>query len=112
MGWLDDGCLYLSGRKGRMVTVADHNVFPEAIETLMEALPGISRAAVLAETDTARGQVLYAVAMGDPAQESAALAALRAALGPLKAPRRIVWRRDSPVTASGKTDFASLEKTG
>ena len=41
------GYLYLHGRKGRMVTVADQNVFPEEIEALMEALPGITRAAVL-----------------------------------------------------------------
>jgi long-chain acyl-CoA synthetase len=31
---------------GRMVTVADQNVFPEEIEALMETLPGVDRAAV------------------------------------------------------------------
>lgn len=108
MGWLEDGYLFLSGRKGRMVTVADQNVFPEAIEALMERLPGIIRAAVLPEADAARGHVLYAVAQGDPEEEAAVLAALRAELGPLKAPRRIVWRADWPVTASGKTDLAAL----
>ena len=29
-------------------------------------------------------------------------------LGPLKAPRRVVWRQDWPVMASGKTDLAAL----
>ncbi len=109
MGRLQDGVLYLNGRKGRMVTVADQNVFPEEIEALMETLPGIARAAVLACPDSARGHVLTAVALGDPAQEAAVLAALRATLGPLKAPRRIVWRADWPVTAAGKTDLAALE---
>jgi long-chain acyl-CoA synthetase len=108
MGWIKDGHLFLSGRKGRMVTVADQNVFPEVIEALMEGLPGITRAAVMAEHDAARGHVLYAIAQGDPSKEAAVLTALRAALGPLKAPRRIVWRADWPVTASGKTDFAAL----
>ncbi len=112
MGWIEDGRLFLSGRKGRMVTVADQNVFPEAIEALMEGLPGINRAAVLAEPDAARGQVLYAVAQGDPGTEGAVLQALRAALGPLKAPRRILWRADWPVTASGKTDLAALGAGG
>jgi len=110
MGRLEDGFLYLNGRKGRMVTVADQNVFPEEIEALMETLPGVERAAVLAVPDAARGHVLRAVAMGDPAQEAAVMAALRAALGPMKAPRSILWRADWPVTASGKTDLAALER--
>lgn len=108
MGRLDDGFLYLQGRKGRMVTVADQNVFPEEIEALMETLPGITRAAVLPEGDARRGAVLYAVAEGDPMQEAAILSQLRAVLGPLKAPRRILWRADWPVTAAGKTDFGRL----
>ena len=112
IGRMQDGFLYLHGRKGRMVTVADQNVFPEEIEALMETLPGVDRAAVLAVPDAARGHVLHAVAMGDPGAEAAILAALRAALGPLKAPRGITWRRDWPVTASGKTDLAALERGG
>jgi long-chain acyl-CoA synthetase len=110
MGRMQDGYLFLQGRKGRMVTVADQNVFPEEIEALMETLPGITRAAVLPVPDAARGHVLHAVCQGDAGQEAAVLAALRAALGPMKAPRRIVWRADWPVTASGKTDFAALER--
>jgi len=109
MGQVQDGYLYLQGRKGRMVTVADQNVFPEEIEALMLTLPGVTQAAVLAQPDAARGHVLQAVVMGDRGQEAAILAALRAALGPTKAPRWIVWRDDWPVTASGKTDFAALE---
>lgn len=108
MGRLEGGYLFLQGRRGRMVTVADQNVFPEEIEALMETLPGITRAAVLAVPDAARGHVLQAVAMGDPAREAAVLAALRAALGPMKAPRRILWWADWPMTSSGKTDFAAL----
>lgn len=108
MGRLEGGFIWLDGRKGRMVTVADQNVFPEAIEALMETLPGITRAAVLPEPDARRGTVLFAVAMGDPAAEAAVLAHLRHVLGPLKAPRRILWRDDWPETAAGKTDFAAL----
>ena len=110
MGRMADGFLHLSGRRGRMVTVADQNVFPEEIEALMEALPGVERAAVLTVPDPARGHVLRAVAKGDPAAEAAVMAALRAALGPMKAPREISWRQDWPVTASGKTDLAALER--
>ncbi len=112
MGRLENGFLYLDGRKGRMVTVADQNVFPEEIEVLMETLPGVERAAVLAMPDAARGHVLHAVAMGDPGAEASVMAALRATLGPMKAPRSIRWRADWPVTASGKTDLAALRGEG
>lgn len=108
MGRVEGGFLYLSGRRGRMVSVADQNVFPEEIEAMIEAMPGVARAAVLAEPDARRGHVLFAVLRGEPAREAEILAALRARLGPMKAPRRIVWRADWPELASGKTDFAAL----
>lgn len=112
MGRIEDGFLFIDGRRDRMVTVADQNVFPEAVEAAMEALPGITRAAVLARPDPARGHVLHAVAMGDPGAEAAVLAALRAEFGPMKAPRRILWRDDWPVLPSGKTDLRALEAGG
>jgi long-chain acyl-CoA synthetase len=107
-GYLEGGCLYLRGRAGRMVTVADQNVFPEEIETLMAGLPGVARAAVLPMPDPLRGAVLLAVVQGDRAREAAILAALRSALGPLKAPRALVWVEDWPVLPSGKTDLGAL----
>lgn len=109
MGWQDRaGNLFLAGRAGRMVTVADQNVFPEEIETFLATLPGITRCAVLPRPDLMRGHVLIAVCTGDPAQEDAILRAARARLGPLKAPRRLHWRSDWPVTASGKPDLTRL----
>lgn len=109
MGRMDHGYLHLHGRAGRMVTIADQNVFPEEIETLLAGLSGIRRVAVLPVPDPKRGRVLVAVAQGDPAQETTILHAARAALGPLKAPRAVIWVQDWPVLNSGKTDLAALE---
>ena len=39
------------------------------------------------------------------------LAALRQKLGPLKAPKSLIWREDWPMLASGKTDLKALEAT-
>lgn len=116
-GWLsvgeigkeEGGFLFLSGRAGRMVTVADHNVFPEEIEALMEGLRGVRRAAVLPVRDERRGVVLIAMVQGDHAAEPAILAELRARLGPLKAPKALFWQVDWPLLASGKTDLLALE---
>lgn len=102
------GWLVLAGRAGRMVTVAGENVFPEEIESFLMRQPGVRQAAVLPRPDARRGSVLVAVLAGDSAAETAILSALRAELGPVKAPRRVVWVKDWPLLASGKTDLAAL----
>ncbi len=109
MGQLQGDQLVLHGRAGRMVTVADQNVFPEAIETLIAGCPGIVQVAVLPVPDSRRGTVLVALVQGDPAQEGAILARLRAALGPLKAPKALIWQQEWPLLASGKTDLRALQ---
>lgn len=109
IGRLEAGCLYLKGRAGRMVTVADQNVFPEEIEALLEAHPAVSRAAVLPVPDPLRGQTLVAILQGDRRQEATLLTLLRERLGPTRAPKAVIWRDDWPVLASGKTDLKSLE---
>ena len=108
IGRLEGGFLHLDGRAGRMVTVADQNVFPEAIEALLEAMPGVSRAAVLPVPDARRGLVLVAMLMGDPGSEAGIMARLRTELGPLKAPKALIWQEDWPVLPSGKTDLKAL----
>ncbi len=109
MGRLDAGFLYIHGRAGRMVTVADQNVFPEEIEAFLQGIAGIVRAAVLARPDALRGVHLVAVIAGTAA-ESAVLAACRAQFGALKAPRAVHYVQDWPVLASGKTDLLTLER--
>ena len=91
-----------------MVTVADQNVFPEEIEQFMAGLPGVDRVAVVPRDDALRGVHLVAVVQGDAAQEAALLRALRERLGPLQAPKAVIWRLDWPVLPSGKTDLLRI----
>lgn len=109
MGCLRAGYLYLSGRAGRMVTVADQNVFPEEIEQFLLSLPGVTQGAVVPRPDALRGHHLVAILQGDATFEAAILRAVRGHFGPLKAPRSVIWRADWPVLASGKTDLRRLE---
>lgn len=109
MGRIENGFLFLHGRAGRMVTVADHNVFPEEIETFLQTLPGIHRAAVLPVADAKRGQVLVALVQGDREREAQIMVRLRAELGPLKAPKALIWQQDWPTLPSGKTDLRALQ---
>lgn len=116
-GWLSVGevgrleglYLYLQGRAGRMVTIADQNVFPEEIEGFLAATLGVRQAAVVPVADAQRGKVLVAFLQGDPLAEAGILAALRAELGPLKAPKRLIWLKEWPTLPSGKTNLAALE---
>lgn len=109
MGHMAESHLFLHGRAGRMVTVADHNVFPEQIEAQMMAMQGVAHAAVLPRSDGLRGVHLIAVCQGERACEGAILADLRAQMGPLRAPKAILWRADWPHLPSGKTDIALLQ---
>jgi len=108
MGWMERGELHLAGRAGRMVTVADQNVFPEEIEAFLAGLPGVGRVAVLPKPDLMRGHVLVAVMVGDAAQEEEILRAARGRLGALKAPKAVIWRADWPELASGKPDLTQI----
>ncbi len=109
MGWMEDGFLYLSGRAGRMVTVADQNVFPEEIEAFVMGLPGVERVAVLPRPDALRGAHLVAVVQG-AAEDAVILRACRTALGALKAPKAVYRLADWPMLGSGKTDLAAVER--
>ncbi|WP_415233665.1 AMP-binding protein [Pseudorhodobacter sp.] len=109
VGRIEAGQLVLLGRIDRMVTVAGQNAYPEAMELFLLTLPGLMRAAVVPRADGLRGHVLEAVLMG-VGDETQILAALRARFGALVAPRRVRWRQDWPVLASGKTDLAALAR--
>jgi long-chain acyl-CoA synthetase len=110
VGQIKDGYLHLRGRAGRMVTVADQNVFPEEIEGFLAAMPGVRQAAVLPVADAQRGAVLVAFLCGDRTEDGVILAAMRGKLGPLLSPKRLIWLEDWPALPSGKTDLAALER--
>ncbi|MCA1288409.1 AMP-binding protein [Salipiger bermudensis] len=104
------GVLTVAGRRSRMVTVADQNVFPEDIEALLLADPEVAHCAVLPRPDPRRGVQLVAVIAGrcDAACSERLLALGRAALGPLAAPRRVIGMAEFPLTPSGKPDLRAI----
>ncbi|WP_353476303.1 AMP-binding protein (plasmid) [Salipiger sp. H15] len=111
MGRLDgEGCLAVAGRRSRMVTIADRNVFPEDIEALLLAEPGVRHCAVMPRADPRRGVHLVAVIAGPCDGDTAErlLALCRGAFGPLAAPRRVIGLADFPLTASGKPDLRQI----
>ncbi len=111
MGHLDPkGHLFLAGRKGRMVTIADQNVFPEEVEQTLLADPAVGQCVVLPRADDRRGHVLIAVVAGEgtEALRQHLLHSCRRALAPLKAPREVYFMPDFPLLASGKPDIQAI----
>ncbi|MFT4012697.1 MAG: AMP-binding protein [Paracoccus sp. (in: a-proteobacteria)] len=113
LGWRDaQGQLYLNGRLSRMITVADRNVFPEAIEAVLLEHAGGRACVALARPDPQRGHAILAVIEGapDPTLEARLRAACRARLGPHCVPRRMLFLPRLPVLPSGKPDLPALER--
>lgn len=109
MGKLDAaGYLYLQGRRSRMVTVADQNVFPEAIEAVLMAQTGIEAAAVITPTDPLRGHVIVAAIVGE-ANSADLRKVCRSELGEAAVPRKIWDISSMPMLPAGKPDLQHLE---
>ncbi len=111
LGSLDaDGNLWLKGRKTRMVTIADQNVFPEAVETCIIDRCGIGICGVVALPDTLRGHRFVAVLEG-PKDTALAQDVRRACIdtfGPLVAPKTVLFHAKLPVLPSGKVDLKAV----
>lgn len=118
--------LYLTGRRSRMVNVADNMVSPEQVENLLNNHRAVKQCAVIAADDATRGSVLIAIVelyknvesnenepvcqVANPGLKSELLKTCRRQLGTLKAPRDIIFSDDLPVLASGKPDIRTIEK--
>ncbi|NWG00889.1 MAG: AMP-binding protein [Thermoanaerobaculaceae bacterium] len=105
-GVLDEaGQLTLSGRVADLLNVAGKKVHPDEVRRVLEALPGVTAAAVLGLPDPHRGELVAAVVAVEPGAGltvRAVLSACRQRLSPHKVPRRIVFVRELPVSERGK----------
>ncbi len=107
IGRLTDGYLFISGRRDRMVTIADQNVFPEQIEQAIRDQRGVNDICVIATPDPSRGHVLRAYVVGD-VDVDMLRDQLRDRFGSLIAPKTINVVTDLPKTASGKHDLQRI----
>ncbi len=113
MGYVDaQGYLFLKGRKNRMVTVADKNVFPEEIEQAVGQLSGVAHCAALGVPDPARGnRVVCFVQSDDLALTPAVLRRhCRAVLGHASVPKEFVFVTAMPLLPAGKPDLEALSR--
>lgn len=110
LAWQDDeGYVHLAGRRDNMLVVRGENVFPEEVERVLNAEPGVRLAAVVGEPAVTPAHLVALVEPSDDALDAQGLLrACRTALGLRKTPRRVVVVRELPRTATGKLARAEL----
>jgi long-chain acyl-CoA synthetase len=106
MGKLDaDGYLTFIGRFKEMIKVSGYSVFPEEVETILIKHPAVAQAAVIAQPDPEKGEVVKAFIVRKPgaALEADALVAwARENMASYKAPRAVSFIDALPTTGAGK----------
>ncbi len=62
IGWMDeDGFLFITGRKRRMIILKGQNIFPDDIEEVLAAHPKIAEVRVIGVADIVRGETVKAL---------------------------------------------------
>ena len=112
LGYLDSaGHLFLRGRKNRMFTVADKNVFPEEIEATIARFAGVRHCAVVPRSDAQRGHVAICFLEARGPLDLARLRQLcRTAHGAHSVPREFRILPEIPLLAAGKPDLTALTR--
>jgi long-chain acyl-CoA synthetase len=113
MGYLDEnGNLFLKGRKDRMVTVSDRNVFPEEIEQTIQETTGIQHCAALAILDDKRGHAIICVLEGQMQKnlETTLRRQCRSKIGVHAVPRKFLYIDEMPLLSAGKPDLQKLRQ--
>jgi len=109
IGALDEsGRLTLSGRAKDLIIAGGYNIYPKEIETVLDAVEGVSESAVIGAPHKDMGEGVVAVIVGDVGDDTIRKAA--EALARFKRPRRY-YRLDAlPRNAMGKVQKQVLRE--
>jgi len=106
MGKLDaDGYLTFIGRFKEMIKVSGYSVFPEEVETILIKHPAVAQAAVIAQPDAEKGEVVKAFIVRKPGaalEADALMAWSHDNMASYKAPRAVSFIDALPTTGAGK----------
>jgi fatty-acyl-CoA synthase len=108
-----EGYLWIDDRKKEVIISGGENVYPAEVEAVIDQLPGIAEAAVVARADARWGEVPVAVVVRRPGAALTAadvLAAFDGRLARYKCPRDVVFVDALPRTALGKVQKFKLRE--
>ncbi|HMV69369.1 MAG TPA: class I adenylate-forming enzyme family protein [Myxococcota bacterium] len=101
----EDGRVTISGRRKSMINVAGHKVFPEEVEAVLDAWPGVAASRAYGVPHPTLGEVVHAEVVPDPdgaVDVEALRRACQARLSGHKIPQQIVVVASVRMTGSGK----------
>jgi long-chain acyl-CoA synthetase len=118
-GWLStgdlgkvdgEGYLYIVGRKKETIISSGENIYPQEVEMVLSAYPGIQDVAVVPCFDPLRGEVPCAFVVMNPltgpyepkSKEKELREFLRLKLAPYKIPKHFIFKPELPKAATGK----------
>jgi long-chain acyl-CoA synthetase len=98
------GFVFVEDRKKDMILVSGFNVYPNEVESIAAAHPGVMEVAAVAQTDADSGEVVVLfVVKKDPSLTAEALIAhCRTDLTGYKVPKHVYFRNELPKTNVGK----------
>jgi long-chain acyl-CoA synthetase len=105
IGRMDErGYVFIEDRKKDMILVSGFNVYPNEVEAVAAAHPGILEVAAVAQPDEHSGEVvaLFVVRKDPSLTERAIIDFCRQSLAAYKTPRHIYFRQELPKTNVGK----------
>ncbi len=114
LGRLDgDGHLWITGRISDRIVTGGATVDPRSVEVVLEALPGVSAAAVTGIPDDVWGEAVVALIVPDQGVEAevdveALLAQARERLSASELPRHVEFADSLPLNTNGKTDRVAV----
>lgn len=107
----DDGFLYLTGRKNRIIISGGENIAAAEVENILKSLPEITDALVLGIKDEYWGEKICAalIPASETQNEEELLSKIKSVMPPVKQPKLIRLYSSLPVTELGKTDLNKLK---
>ena len=110
LGYMEDGYLYIHGRKKDLIITGGHNVHPLEVEEVISRISNVLEVAVVGEPSLEWGEEVtaFVVPKGDLDEETVRLFVGRC-LSSFKVPKRVVFVESLPKNVLGKLDRKTLK---
>ena len=109
----EDGRIYIKGRKKFIIRVGSYTVLPSEVESVALEHPKVAMAAAVGVPDKIYNEVVWLAVVpesGEKVDEQDIIDFCKIQLADFKVPKRVVVKKEIPITRLGKVDRPSLLK--